>query len=374
MIIGHLLAVFLCLILAGSSEAVKIEMTEEKVESSIVTDDYIFLGKNLAFSGEAEDLVFIGRTLAFAGTAQLGVVAIGRDIVIEGKVGNGVASAGETIRLNGQIKGTSYLVASEIHMTPESVLDGALLGAAAEITLKGRINGDVYVAAGKVVIENEISGNVLLRGGQIKILEGGKILGGLNYSTHETLTEEELGRVIGKVEYVPREKGKEPAWYDRVFSGQFGLIAKIALLFSFIISGLLLLFFPATRVLEAERSSREFWFTSLWGLIPLLMYPVVILLSLVLIVTIPFGIVLILMGLPILFFANIIGITLLGRYLSDRFNWNIQKRHVLFLLGAVLYGFVLFIPYVSILMRIFSWSLGCGVILFWLFGKNLARG
>ena len=60
------------LLLAMNLFAVEIVTSENyKTEDRTIESDYIFLGKDLNFSGEAEDLIFIGKNLFFTGNSRV---------------------------------------------------------------------------------------------------------------------------------------------------------------------------------------------------------------------------------------------------------------------------------------------------------------
>jgi hypothetical protein len=151
----------------------------------------------------------------------------------------------------------------------------------------------------------------------------------------------------------------------------FGYIIALGLFISFVIVGSLLLFVPACRKLDAQQSEKTFWHTALWGLIPVLMYPAVIVLSFILIITIPFALVLMLAFVPLFFVACIIGTTLAGKYLAAKLKWHMQKRHYQFLIGALAGAVICLIPYINFLVMIFTSALGWGIYLSILFSKDL---
>jgi tetrahydromethanopterin S-methyltransferase subunit E len=138
-----------------------------------------------------------------------------------------------------------------------------------------------------------------------------------------------------------------------------------------VITGCLLLFLPVFRKLDAKQPEKTFWKTSLWGLIPLLMYPALIVLFCIMIITIPLAVVLILAFFPLVLLANVIGTTLVGKYLTAKFKWHVEKRHYQFLIGALAGGIVSIIPFVNFLFTLFILSLGWGVYLSFLFNKDL---
>jgi hypothetical protein len=165
---------------------------------------------------------------------------------------------------------------------------------------------------------------------------------------------------------------------DRDFPGETPWIIRFLIMLAFSVSfvavGLLLLFFPVFQGLEVKRSEKGFWTTALWGLIPLVMYPGVIILSFALVVTIPFALILILAFFPLLFLAFLNGTILVGQYLSGKFKWNRTKRHVHFLIGAAAGLVFSSIPFVNLSAFVFISALGWGTFLSFLFRRELPGG
>lgn len=342
-----------------------------RTESGIFNEDYLFLGHELNFSGEAEDLLFLGKRLTFDGTTKLGLIAVCEKLIYSGMSGNGIIAGGMDVVINGNVKGNSYIGCKSLSITDKAVVNGNLFVGCAKLSLEGSINGDIYIYAGEMVVNNEIHGNVIARGGRIIIGENGKIVGNLNYSAKEKLSDKEIAKVTGTITIDESHKNDKD-WADFVkFIKSIRWIICLGLCFSLVVVGCLLLFLPVFRKLDAKQSSKTFWRTALWGLVPVLMYPAIIIMSIILIVTIPFAIVLILAFVPLFFIANIIGTTLIGKYLVTKFKWKVEKRHYQFLIGVLAGTIVCFVPFINFLAMIFTFSLGWGVYLSFLFNKNL---
>ena len=334
-------------------------------------DDYLFAGSELDFSGETEDLVFIGKTLTFRGKSRLGLIAFGKKVLYTGESGNGIITGGMSTVIDGKISGTNFMAGKSIQITETAEINGTLFMGCAKAILDGPINGDLYAGAGELNINNVINGNVTVYGGRILIGDKGKINGNLTYGTKEKLSDKNSGKVTGSITYDTTEHFNK----DTLFSAKTGkvmhVVFTLGMFISFLVIGCLLLFFPAFGILDNDQPERTFWYTSLWGLIPLLMYPAVILLCLVLIVTIPLGLGLILAFIPLLSIAYIIGTTLAGKYIITKFKWNITRRHYRFLVGAIAATAVSIIPFINVLSFLFLSALGFGMYLTLLFKREL---
>jgi hypothetical protein len=342
-----------------------------RTEPGIFNEDYLFLGHELNFSGEAEDLLFLGKRLTFDGTTKLGLIAVCEKLIYSGMSGNGIIAGGMDVVISGNVKGNSYIGCKSLSITDNAVVNGNLFVGCAKLSLDGSINGDLYVYAGEMLVNNEIHGNVIARGGRIIIGEKGKIVGNLNYSAKEKLSDKEIAKVTGTVTIEQQKTGTNWDSFSKFKKKSIGFLIGFCLFLSYAGVGSVLLFLPVFRKLDSNQSPKAFWRTALWGLIPVLMYPAIIVLSIILIITIPFAIVLLFAFVPLFFTANIIGTTLIGKYLITKFKWKIEKRHYQFLIGVLAGAVVCLIPYINFLAMIFTSTLGCGVYLSFLFNKDL---
>jgi hypothetical protein len=340
-----------------------------RTESGVFSDDYLFMGKELHFTGETEDLYFLGKSLTFSGKTRLGVVALGERLIFSGKSGNGLIAAGADAVVDGAISDNSFVGCKSFTLSDAGRIDGDLFAGCAKLTIDGAMNGDLYAAAGKIVINSVVNGNVIAYGGRIIFGEKGGIHGNLRYSTKEKPGEADLKKVTGTVTL-----DKDVHWdsFDKFKKTPFGFIIGLGLFLSYVVVACLLLFLPAFRPLDGKRPARAFWRTALWGLVPALMYPAVVLLSFALVITIPLGVMLLLAAIPLFFVATVIGTTLLGKFLASAVGWKTEKWHLHFLIGVPAGIALSVIPFVNFLAFIFMAALGWGVYLSFLFRKDLA--
>ena len=345
---------------------------DEFIEIGQFSDDYLFYGDHLQFKGTAKDLFFVGQQIDFSGDLSLGLYAGGKTVNASGTVNNGIKAGARTVNIDSKVTGTSFLGAEEVFWGPESQVIGDTFVGARKVHLQGKMRGDLYIGAGEVSIHNQIEGNVKIRAGQIRISEQGRIIGNLVYYSDQQLSDEEASRVTGEITYKDDDSGffgdrhdfrdhERPVWFWIVF--------KLALA----VLGFILLLFPVAKRLEKPLDIYEIFSFSLWGLIPIFMYPTVIIFAILLVITIPLAGAMMLAFIPLVFITKTIGITLLGGFLVNRFNLNISSRFLLYLIGIVLYSLLSLIPYFGFLLLIFVSSIGCGLGLSVLMSKKTAR-
>jgi hypothetical protein len=368
------IVLFFAAALIMSAKAVIIQKGDNAKPTEVkekLSTDYFFGGKTLNFSGDAPNLFFGGKSLNFKGNLKHDLHAVGTNLSINGSVENGIKAAGKKVELNGQANGTTFVAGNLIRFEKTSINNGTVFVAGKDVKLSGKINGDVYAAAAELTIDGEITGNVKTTSGKIHLTDAAKITGKFTYKSEKELSQNEKAKISGSVEY---SKIKEAPFNcninDRKKFIAFFLFLKIALLIGLLAAGLLLLLLPFTKHLEKDNGGKTMKY-ALWGLIPFLIYPGIIILSFALVVTIPLALVLLLAGIPILFITTILGITLFGKFLFGAFKWKSTSRFLFFLFGILIFALLRFIPFVGFIAGIFFSSLGWGIILEKIFDKKL---
>ncbi len=366
-----LLILGIMLLFAVNLSAIELNYDDKNVvETALYDEDYIFFGETLDFQGEARDLYLFGNTINFSGKSKMALFAFGQHIKMVGSSENGIKSIGQNVKVEGNIKGTSFIVAEEVMIDPKGQIDGDTFIGARIIDIKGKIKGDLFAGAAEISIQNEILGDVNVYAGELTIPENGKIVGNLIYHSDKEITAKEASRVSGEITF---EK-EDDDFFGHNFSEEdfcIPLWVSMLLKLAFIIFGLLVLLFPATAFLEKHYTHKELLANSLWGLIPIFIYPTAILISIVLLITFPVAISLIFGFIPLVMVTKVIGITIIGSFLVNSLNLNISNRFLFFLAGAVLYSLLSLIPYFGFILMMFVTSVGCGLILLSLFKKSI---
>ncbi len=346
------------------------------VETGFYDNDYIFYGSELSFKGKADDLYFFGEKLNFTGDTKSSLTAMGNYININGKTGNNIVIGARIIDINGKINGTCFLFGEIITIDKDTIINGTIFSMAREVIIKGKINGNIYAGTGILIINGEINGNVKASTGVINFQDNGKINGNFFYESEKDISTIDKSKITGTTNFTKWNKKGHFNPLCKKESKSIGIFIKtifiIFILISFIIGGLLLLLFPVMKKIEEERNLKQFWFTSLWGLIPFLIYPVVIIILFALVITLPVSIMLFMLSIPIIFITTILGISLFGQYLMNTtFKWNVQNRFLFFLFGLIFFSILMLIPILNMLGMMFFSSLGWGLIIEGLFKRKL---
>jgi len=342
----------------------------EKNEAS--KEDYLFAGEQLHFTGTAKDFFFGGKNLTFSGKTLSSLIAGGKQLDISGKVDNDLIAAGKEVRVSGRVEDQAFLAGAEVTIDKESVINGSLFVAGGKVTIKGTINGDVYVATGNLRVDGMVKGNVKCYAGAVQITENGRIIKDFTYTTERQLSQAEEERVNGSVYFSASESkgwGKKEKFASSTFRLVFGIITFMSLL----VCGVLLLLLPVLRDMNYAGRTAQIRNYLLWGLLPFFIYPMAVIVSMIMVVTIPMGLLLIAAAIPLFVISQIIGITQFGQFLFTNFRWKKQNRFLYFLLGMALFFILGLIPVISCLRVVFFSCIGWGILLEGIFNTKLAK-
>jgi hypothetical protein len=373
------LIVFLVVVLtAFSMFSINIVKDGKNVEESKTFEGpYMFFGDKLDFKGKAADIFGFAGIMNVSGDIGSDFIGFGKSLNLSGNIGHNVIAGGTAIQVDKTIGGTVFLAAESLNFGKDSVINGALFMGAGDINLNGKVNGDIYAGSRRLNIYGEVNGNIIAYSGKIVISENGKINGNIEYHSEYEMSKSDIAKVTGKVKFV-KEKNKffnEHGNKEKMKKTMNAIAMGIRLLFmiNFLIVGLLLLLFPGMKKLEEERTRKNFWYDSLFGLIPLFIYPTSLLFMLLFVITIPAMFAFLFAIIPLVMVTQIIGVTMIGQFLFGIFKWNKPNRFLYFLFGFAFFLVLGSIPFIGFLIGLLAASLGCGFFIEMLFRKKLGE-
>lgn len=362
------LLISLLMLLSLNLFSTEVIYSEDRVkESAVFEGDYLYLGKELDFSGRADDIYFVGKNLNFDGESRSSVVALGNRIAINGSIDNDFISIGETIDIRGEVDGSIFLAGGTLIIDEGARLNGTIFGGAGEIEINGTVNGDLYLASETLIINGTINGNIKAAGDKVRFGSNGEVNGKITYYSQKLPAGLE-GRdnvEFVKKSYIESEDFKMPGKFE------VALFFAIAGLITLLLGGFLLLLLPATEGISiGGRDDRAIWFLGLWGLIPTLIYPVALIILAVTVIGIPLALLLLAALFPLAFVAQVIAAVLVGEFIFEKLNWD-GGRFKHFLLGAPIILILSLIPVLGCLIELFITAIGWGFIIEKVFAREV---
>lgn len=249
------------------------------------------------------------------------------------------------VKVSSPVNGDLFISGGDIEVTSPVKGDVAIAGG--NITLSGPVSGDVRIAGGNIKIEGTISGELLVAGGQVAIsadASTGQVWAGAGQLTIAGSTEKvttgvgeltiaDTAHIKGDISYTSNEEAKVGS--NATIAGQLTrhtppmpegkkpVQAAIAgtslasLLSGFIMLLLFMYAMPHKAAALATNWRQQFAANLLWGIITLIVTPIVTILLFVSIIGLPLGFVTLALYLVGLYLANLITILAVGTWVRS---------------------------------------------------------
>ncbi|MDF9409622.1 polymer-forming cytoskeletal protein [Pelotomaculum isophthalicicum JI] len=304
------------------------------------------------------------------------VFAAGQTVIINGNVNGDLLAAARTIRINGEVGGDARCAAQDIDLKGE--LGQSLTAAASEVRqLDGsRVNRDALIFANQITVSGTVGRQYLGAGGTVRLngaigndvnlwrvedlrLGPAAVVGGnLYYGAPHEATVASGAQIAGTTKWEYLEP-KTPTQRQHRGFNWLGALAWFAA--GVLFWGVLTLISPGIWNLLSQNMRQSPGHSFGWGLLLLLITPLVILLLLITVIAIPLSLILMAAYLILLYAAKIIVGDFIGRLLAARFGWAGRVNSILpFLLGFALLLLLTSIPIVGLLMSIATVCLAMG--------------
>ncbi len=329
-----LIIILLCLglIVPVSAKAAQVLVNKGSVFTKAdVEDDLYAAGESVSVVNRVgQDLVAAGQKVEVEEGVAQDVVALGQLVRVRGTVGDDVYAAGEDVEVNSPEVDDVFVAGANVTIAQKARVKGNLYAAGQKITIMGRVEGTVR-AAGEVVVTQGavISGDLITRGPNEPVVEeGATVAGAKRHTSGKNIEKVSPGAIISR-------------WVQSVVS--------------WFVFGMLLLYLfrnSAKKVVATvfNKSGKSLG----WGFLWLVLFLPAVILSMILVVSLPIGmavlITTILIGILAMASAPIVVGAWTNKYLFKREGEELKWQHVL--LGAIVYQTVSFVPIIGWLIVI----------------------
>jgi cytoskeletal protein CcmA (bactofilin family) len=282
-----------------------------------------------------EDLLVGCRNLEIRGSVKDGVVAFAQTIVIDGVIGGDVLAFGGSVRL-----------------TERAILKGNLFVGTGELWLDGaRIAGDINGGAGKIYLNGQISGQVNLEAEHVNFGTNYQANKGTKLTLKSELNQKNLDYVPANLEVIVK---KPRRFYQSIFF--YWKFLALLVLGIIIIS----LFKNVSRDLLAHGSEKPLRDLGV-GFLIVVVTPIILVILMLFILTIPLGLILLAAYLVLLCLAIIYTAIFSGDYILKLLKSDGKKS--LFwplLLGLLILIFIVQLPLLGFFFNLAIFSFGSG--------------
>lgn len=262
--------------------------------------------------------------------------------------------SGQDITINGKIK-DALIAGNSIILNESSNIERDVIIYGNNIEVSGLINRDVTIYGSNVKIDSvQIAGNVKITASNIIITENSAIMGKLSYNDDANIIKSETA-TIGEVETFKGSINKDPSMTSIIMDY---LTKLIALLVVFVV----LLFVAPKLFNNIEKSSKETIKNMGYGIITLLLIPIIILILLFSVFGLPFSLILLAMYLICIYISTIITGYLLGTTIWKKYIKINKTQYLQGILGITILFILSSLPYIGIAIYFISLIISMGII------------
>ncbi|MBU1165147.1 FapA family protein [Patescibacteria group bacterium] len=311
------------------------------------------------------DVIVLGGTITISGPVAGDVFVIGGNIKVKGDVMGSVRVAGGDVVISGYVERNVNAAGGTLELSDSAEVGWDLIAAGGNVVVNGKVNGNINIAGGNIIFTNEVGKDLdinLGADGYATLRSGTKVGGDFNYlaATLDQVDINENVEVAGETKHKTVTSARVKA------APAFGAIyffGKLVSLFGMFIVGLVLISLAPKVVTQVSVQMTKAPGRSLgWGLIYLILTPIVILLLIITIIGIPLGMILIPMYFIAIYLSGIfVGVTV-GLLLVNWLTKGKYKKTMIWpmILGLVICDIVFSIPIIGWILAILAvmWAMG----------------
>ena len=318
-----------------------------------VVNDLFVLGWLPTISGEISDNAFLGGSKV--------------DLTADASIGGDLFIFAQTASIEGQIVGDVYGFANELRVAEGAVVGGAIYGASAIAILDGNIGGPVNFSSGSVMINGTVRGDVWIECGELTLGPNAVIEGDLRYESARPAAIDPGARVLGDTRHdVPQDDDEEEgaaAAGSGWFSARNLLWNGWWLLSSFIVGAVALAIGGETARRPAACLAEQPALGLGFGFVVAVVFPAAAILAIILLVTIPLGVLALALYLAAGYLARLVAAQTVGDWLLRTVRTGVEpSAYASLALGLVLFYVLTQIPYVGFLIWLAALVGGLGGI------------
>ena len=336
----------------------------------IVEGNLIKAGGVVEINGAVNgDVIVAGSSVIITGPVAGDVIAAGSTVRVLGPVGGSIRVAGSIVEVGGKVDHNVWAVGSSVLLNENSSVGWDVYAAGATVEVKSVIAGNAWLAGQSIILNGEVAKNAQIsvdETGSIILSEQAKISGDLRYSANSSnqLTLREGSVVTGATSF-------NQVAGETDFSGALAkayVFFQIISLFSLIVVGLLFIsLMPKFLLSTYDQMLKKPWPAIGWGVIFLLLTPIVSLLLMITIIGFPLGLILIPIYFIALYLAKVFAGFTIGLWLMNQMNK--EKKYQGTLIWPLLLGLTLFVVLTSIPIIGFICKI---ILILWAFGALIS--
>ena len=322
-------------------------------KDEVVNDDIYFAGNSVVIDGIINgDLIVAGGEIKVTGTINGGIIAAGGSIIVNGNVTDDIRAAGGVVRIGGDVGDNVLAFTGQFVLEKNARITRDLTLGAGNAVIDGTVNGNINGGVSDLEMRGETKGNVKVEiDNNIRIFPGATIGGDLEYTAPRQ--GEISGIVSGKTTYKETPPRKEDL--RSKMGGE--IIGYLWLLLIGIVS---LMLAPELTQKISDTVPVNPLRNLLWGLVFLIITPILAVLLLITIIGIPLSLIIFIIYIIILYISSIFIGLWIGQYILKRLKMETRFKVLTMAFGILIVLIGINLPFIGIFIHLVVLLLGLG--------------
>lgn len=324
-------------------------------KGQVINDDLYFAGNSITVDGTINgDLIAAAADIRVSGTINGGLIAAAGNIIVNGNVTDDIRAAGGTVEIGGSVGDNALVFAGNLISGKDASIGRDLTIGAGSAVIDGIVKGNITGGAGNVELAGTTKGDVNLTvNNNLKLSPGAKIEGNLEYTSPKQA--EISGIVNGKTTYTQKpikEKGMGSRITGEIL-GYFWLLLIGILCFTFA---------PSVSQKISDNISINPLKNILWGILFLIVTPILALILLITIIGIPVSLILVAVYIVEIYISRIFVGYWIGQYILKKLNRETGHKVLVLALGLLAVFIGINLPILGTFVHFVIIILGLGTI------------
>jgi cytoskeletal protein CcmA (bactofilin family) len=324
--------------------------------------DYFTAGSTVEISGKVTgDVYAIASLVVVDGEIEGDLLVIAGNVHISGVVAQNVRILAGQCTISGKVGRNATIVSANAELIPASSIQGNLVSVAGNVDLAGHVSQDATVVASNLRISSSIEKNIHAYIGHMRLTSKAFIGGDLEYDSDEPASIEPQAQVSGKIIY-------HPSFIHEILKGQFlnflligSKIAGVLMnfLYTLVIGWIWLKVYPQNLAHALQALSHKPIKAFAYGVMLLILLPLVSLVLLVSILGAPFALTLLALNVIGFYTAKVLTIFWASNRLFKKIGLKPNTMPT-FCLGLFCYFLLTAIPFFGSLLAFIAMIFGLG--------------
>ena len=353
-----LAALFVCF---PGAFAVQVESGDKFVllEGEVVADDLIVMGGDIDIMGTIDgDLVAFGGNIVVSGDVSGDVLIAGGTVKVTGDVGDDAVLAGGEVEISSDVGDNLLAACGSFKMVDDSSVGRDAILAGSDVDVSGDVSRNLLVHGSVVEIGGSVLGDVVIDSdGAPQILAGAEIAGDVNYTCEHDIFVDEGATIVGNVNKKIPDERRQRSDLEKFNSWLSGFLSI------FVVGFLLVRMLPVCTRNVCNNLKKSGLMCGLWGIVGLIVVPVVGLFLMITIVGLPLALILFCGYVIAIYVSKVYVSVFVGKFLLNMAGSRSDSLVWMLCFGLLAFELVELVPGVSGVVALLVLVFGFGAIM-----------